>query len=428
MTNRELERRLADAMERAAPNDFAGVLSRCETQKGNVIKMTTRKKNSVRRNLIAACLTLALVGGGGGMVYQQAFAVASVISLDVNPSIELEVNKNEKVLVCEARNAEAKTVLADMNGGADLKGTKLDVAVNAIVGALVRNGYLDSISSAILISVEDGDQNRAARLQQELAAEVDAVLLSRSSEAAVLSQTLKKDTALERQAKENHISTGKASLVTQIMALNNELTFESLSDLSVEELKDLLETGAPGLPVGKEAAVAAAKQYAGVSDLSTIRWEVDAELDDVPARYEVELYGSGTEQEYSVDAYTGKVLPRPSTVGSKDQGDKPAAPSAAGEEKPTAQKAEAPKADYGKPTAEAEPPAEGDIGESKAKAIALAHAGLTESQVARLRAEKDRDDGRMVYEIEFRAGNMEYEYTIDAAAGAVLEHEKDRDD
>lgn len=346
----------------------------------------------------------------------------------VNPSIELEVNKNEKVLVCEARNAEAKTVLADMNGGADLKGTKLDVAVNAIVGALVRNGYLDSISSAILISVEDGDQNRAARLQQELAAEVDAVLLSRSSEAAVLSQTLKKDTALERQAKENHISTGKASLVTQIMALNNELTFESLSDLSVEELKDLLETGAPGLPVGKEAAVAAAKQYAGVSDLSTMRWEVDAELDDVPARYEVELYGSGTEQEYSVDAYTGKVLPRPFTVGSKDQGGKPAAPSAAGEEKPTAQKAEAPKADYGKPTAEAEPPAEGDIGEGKAKAIALAHAGLTESQVARLRAEKDRDDGRMVYEIEFRTGNMEYEYTIDAAAGAVLEHEKGRED
>lgn len=39
----------------------------------------------------------------------------------------------------------------------------------------------------------------------------------------------------------------------------------------------------------------------------------------------------------------------------------------------------------------------------------------------------DRDDGRMVYEIEFRQGQVEYEYKIDAQSGAVLEHEIDRD-
>ena len=38
-----------------------------------------------------------------------------------------------------------------MNGGKDLKGTDIDVAVNALIGALVRHGYLDSISSAILV-------------------------------------------------------------------------------------------------------------------------------------------------------------------------------------------------------------------------------------------------------------------------------------
>lgn len=37
---------------------------------------------------------------GGGLFYQQANAVASVVSLDVNPSIELKVNRNEKVLAC----------------------------------------------------------------------------------------------------------------------------------------------------------------------------------------------------------------------------------------------------------------------------------------------------------------------------------------
>ena len=67
-------------------------------------------------------------------------------------------------------NDDAHAILADMGDGEDLKGAKLDVAVNAIVGSLVRNGYLESISSAIMISVEDRDQSRAHRLQQDLSA------------------------------------------------------------------------------------------------------------------------------------------------------------------------------------------------------------------------------------------------------------------
>ena len=117
-----------------------------------------KPKGKLRPWLAAACAALVLLGaGGGGLFYYQSYAVASVVSLDVNPSIELKVNRGERVISCTALNTEA-AVLFDMNGGADLKGTKLDVAVNAIVGALVREGYMDSISSAILISVEDKDQ------------------------------------------------------------------------------------------------------------------------------------------------------------------------------------------------------------------------------------------------------------------------------
>lgn len=97
------------------------------------------KKTTKRRwtSLIAACLAVMLLGGG--LFYQRANAVASVVSLDVNPSIELKVNRSEKVLVCTPLNEDAKAILADMSNGADLKGAKLDVAVNAIVGSLVRN-------------------------------------------------------------------------------------------------------------------------------------------------------------------------------------------------------------------------------------------------------------------------------------------------
>ena len=240
MTNEKMEQRLAAALEKTAPDDVSGVLSRCEERKGTVIPMTTKKTTKRRwTSLIAACLAVMLLGGG--LFYQRANAVASVVSLDVNPSIELKVNRSEKVLVCTPLNEDAKAILADMGNGADLKGAKLDVAVNAIVGSLVRNGYLNSISSAIMISVEDKDTARAEKLQRELTSTVDGVLQTSESRASVLTQTLTQDAVLEQQARENSISTGKAALVNRVLALNATLKFDALAKLSVEELKDLAD-------------------------------------------------------------------------------------------------------------------------------------------------------------------------------------------
>ena len=43
MTNEKMERQLAAALEKTAPDDMSGVLSRCETRKGTVINMPTMK-------------------------------------------------------------------------------------------------------------------------------------------------------------------------------------------------------------------------------------------------------------------------------------------------------------------------------------------------------------------------------------------------
>ena len=402
MTNEKMERQLAAALEKTAPDDMSGVLSRCEARKGTVIPMTTKKTaNRKWTTLVAACLAVLLLGGGG-MFYQQAHAVASVVSLDVNPSIELKVSRNEKVLVCTPLNEDAKAILADMGDGADLKGAKLDVAVNAIVGSLVRNGYLDSISSAIMISVEDKDTARAEKLQRELTSAVDGVLQTSEAKAAVLTQTLTQDAAREQQARENNISTGKAALVNRVLAINPALKFDALAKLSVEELKDLAEAGAPAMPIGKDAAAYAAEQYAGTTALDSVTAEVDSELDESPAHYEVELHTAWGEFEYLVDAYTGKVL-----SGQKDL----LATAPAGDE-------------TAKPTV---PSSGADIGHAKAKAIALNHAGVSENKAYDMEIELDDEDGALVYEVEFKFGGMEYSYEINAATGAILKHEAELD-
>ena len=401
MTNEKMEWQLAVALEKTAPDDMSGVLSRCETRKGTVINMPTMKTAKRKWTiLVAACLAVVLLAGGG-VLYQQANAVASVVSLDVNPSIELKVNSNEKVLVCTPLNDDAKAILADMSNGADLKGAKLDVAVNAIVGSLVRNGYLDSISSAIMISVEDKNADRAQKLQQELASAVDGVLQTSEAKAAVLTQTLTQDAAREQQARENSISTGKAALVNRVLAINPALKFDALAKLSVEELKDLAEAGAPAMPIGKDAAAYAAEQYAGTTALDSVTAEVDSELDEFPAHYEVELHTAWGEFEYLVDAYTGKVL-----SGQKDL--LTTAPVGDETAKPTA------------PT--------GDIGHAKAKSIALNHAGVSENKAYDMEIELDDEDGSLVYEVEFKFGGMEYSYEINAATGAILKHEAELDD
>ena len=408
MTNEKMERQLAAALEKTAPDDMSGVLSRCEARKGTVINMPTMKTAKRKWTiLVAACLAVVLLAGGG-VLYQQANAVASVVSLDVNPSIELKVNSSEKVLVCTPLNDDAKAILADMSNGADLKGAKLDVAVNAIVGSLVRNGYLDSISSAIMISVEDKDTARAEKLQRELSSTVDGVLQTSEAKAAVLTQTLTQDAGREQQARENNISTGKAALVNHVLALNSALKFDELAKLSVEELKDLAEAGAPAMPIGMDAARTAAEEYAGTTALDSVTAEVDSELDEFPAHYEVELHTAWGEFEYLVDAYTGKVL-----SGQKDLLTTASTPNET--TKPSDQKPD--------PSGTAQ-----DIGYAKAKSIALKHAGVSENEAYDMDIELDNEDGILVYEVEFKSGNMEYDYEINAATGAILKHESELDD
>ena len=402
MTNEKMEQRLASAVEKTAPDDVSGVLSRCETRKGTVINMpimkTAKRKWTI---LVAACLAVVLLAGGG-VLYQQANAVASVVSLDVNPSIELKVNSSEKVLICTPLNDDAKAILADMGEGADLKGAKLDVAVNAIVGSLVRNGYLSSISSAIMISVEDKNADRAQKLQQELASAVDVALQTGESKASVLTQTVQQNAELDQQARENNISTGKAALVNRVLALNSALKFEELAAFSVGELKDLIEAGAPAMPIGKDKALDIAVKAFGNTTSAQISYsEVDAELDETPAHYEVEIITqSGEEFEYKIDAYTGVILET---------------------KREAADGTETPSGDSSFPTL-------GSTNYAKVKAIILKYLGISENNIYDMNIKLEVEDGTLVYEVEFKSDHIEYSFKINAATGVVLEYEAERDD
>lgn len=82
-------------------------------------------------------------------------------------------------------------------------------------------------------------------------------------------------------------------------------------------------------------------------------------------------------------------------------------------------------------TEPSEPPSAADntagITEQDAMKAALEHAGLKENDLTSGHIEKDSEDGKEIYEIEFYAGSSEYEYEIDAATGKILGWEEDAD-
>ena len=526
MTDHELERRLRTALDHAAPNDLEGVLSRCEAGKGTVIDMTNELQPKKKRNrwaplAIAACLALVLVGGGGGYYYYSANAVASLVSLDVNPSIQLEVNKNEKVLSATPMNDDGAEIL----DGMDLKGTPADVAMYAIIGSLLQHGYVDELANSILITVEDNDQTRGEKLQQELTAQADAALANAQVNGSVLAQTLQNNQELTQKAQEYGISTGKAALIQAIvLGSNNTKTFEELVGLSINEL-NLLYTAqgfSPANPdeigvigsgdtstyivtegppivvsgsasqsgyIGLDAAKSAALSHAGVSASDATFVEAEYDYDDGRMVYEVEFHVKGIEYDYEIDAQTGAVVKYKSEQNGTNTGSsgsasantgsyigesaaKSAALTYAGVKESdttycnawleyddgraecyevefmvgstryeckvaltSATVIECEQENYGGSTASNQSSGQSggasasstDIGAEKAKSIALSHAGVSASQASQLKAERDMDDGVLEYEVEFKAGGIEYEYTIHGGTGQILKYESDRD-
>lgn len=65
------------------------------------------------------------------------------------------------------------------------------------------------------------------------------------------------------------------------------------------------------------------------------------------------------------------------------------------------------------------------ITETQAKEKAIADSGVSEDDITGIRIKKDWDNGREVYDVEFYAGNQEYDYEIDLLTGEILEWSKD---
>ena len=423
MTDHELEQRIRTAVEHAAPDRLDKILSSCDQQntvactpvyregaggktEGAVIDMSKQKnKNSKHRRAkkslaaIAAAAAGFVLCFGGYNLFQRNMApiVDSVVMLDVNPSLSLSVDAEEKVLSVEALNDDAKEVLGSM----ELKNTSLEVAVNAIIGSMLQKGYLGDLQNAILVSVENEDTVQGEALQQKVTEAIVNAARNGSLDAAVLSQLIStEDADLAELAKQYRISLGKTALIQEVISQVPTLTFEDLAPMTINEIAliaasknvtstSVTQSGAASdkAYIAQEKALDVVYSHAGVNVEDVLKEEVEFDSKNGTMIYEVEFETSTKEGEYEVDASTGEII----KAELKDR-------DGSGENS-------------------------GYIGAAAAKESALAHAGIGAEDVLEIEIELDSDDHAMIYKVEFKTDTRKYEYEIDAITGTVLTYD-----
>lgn len=211
------------------------VKERQETKKGGVILFLSQMRGAA----LGAAASLCLLMTGGGVWYYQYEnrQIDSVIGIDVNPSVELSINRRERVLKAEALNEDGNQILSDM----DLKGVDLNVAVNAVVGSMVTHGYLDDLDNAILVTVSNDSMTRASALRSSVVGNIEKTLEENQVQAVVYDQQAVENDEIEDLAKQYKISYGKAYFLKELIESNPDLSMkdmEWLSEITMEELAE----------------------------------------------------------------------------------------------------------------------------------------------------------------------------------------------
>lgn len=214
---------------------------------GDVVNM---KENTARRKgrfgaMVAAAALFAMLIGAGTWAYTTPYYH---VSLDVNPSVLMEVNMFERVIGMEAVNEEAAAVLE----GLDLKNKGIEDAISEAVARITEAGYFDEEDGNILITSVGRNNDKAERLAERLRKTAEAGFGENGAKPEVAAIALGYE--MVQEAKALGITPGKLNIITNLLG-------EEVGDNANESVSDLMAryTATKGAE-GRERAEQAGEQ------------------------------------------------------------------------------------------------------------------------------------------------------------------------
>ena len=197
--------------------------------------------------LAAAAAAVFLIVGAGIFTYAAPY---SMVSLDVNPSLQYTLNRLGLVLSVEAVNGDGDEILAEVG---TLSNRSIEDAIVITVRQITEDGYFDGDEpGGIVIAASSRDEGEARRLAENV--RETAISVTRESEKDVVVAALTVNQDQVDQAKELGVSPGKLTLVEQLRD-----TASNPDDIDVMEwlekpVKDIMEQTASQLPPAENSA------------------------------------------------------------------------------------------------------------------------------------------------------------------------------
>lgn len=188
-------------------------------------------------------------------------------------------------------------------------------------------------------------------------------------------------------------------------------------------------TGCSGKDIGRDAALEAAFNDAGVSESDTTRLKVSEDRDDGRKVYEIQFDVDNTEYDYEIQASDGSILSsetenRVQVQSNSQNGSDDAAgqngQNAQNNGQDDGQNAQNNQGQTNTQTGNA------NLAVTREQAIETALSRVSGATEQDIRIELDRDDGVYKYEGDIIYNGMEYEFEIDANSGTILEWSEER--
>ena len=201
---------------------------------------------SARQALAAAICLFVLISGisfglmmpKGGEVGDSGAEVittaSSVVYLDVNPSVKIELDGEDKVLRCTAENADADHIIE----GLSLAGKTIREAIAEIMGSMQRHDCLSSAANSILISV-DAAEDKGSALLTEITEQINISFEGTGLECSIIAQSVNVSEALEAEAAELGVSVGKMHLIDKMVNSMEDYSDEDKTELATMSIKEL---------------------------------------------------------------------------------------------------------------------------------------------------------------------------------------------
>ena len=184
---------------------------------------------------LAACLVLAAVGLAGSRLY---FEETAFVGIDVNPSIELGINRFDIVVSAKAYNEDGEALLRDVS----VTGKPYDSAVATLTSSTAFAPYLES-DAYIAISVASNDAGQSDTLRTQS----DACLRSLPCEGSC--HTVDAETRAAASAA--GMGAGRYQAALRLLELDGSLTLEDCASMSRHERRSRIAALEGGEPEGE---------------------------------------------------------------------------------------------------------------------------------------------------------------------------------